>query len=204
MLGPISVKGLKPRFSFTVWVCLGLFLPPKEFVHTKENMRPSACFVCSISWRGPLRIAPVVRRCCNVLICHWMVPPHHTWHSTHEEVFAFVSVEIVNQKKKLNTKCLQCKLDNKESGFSIFFIFLHDSKRYTTHSTVQVQSNSQITDIPLTERQRLKDDYLSTSLRFFNLPLGIGPNDRGSPFKWSSEPLCVCLYLGLNPRPLCS
>ena len=23
-------------------------------------------------------------------------------------------------------------------------------------------------------------------------------------YKWSSEPLCICLYLGLNPRPLCS
>ena len=23
-------------------------------------------------------------------------------------------------------------------------------------------------------------------------------------FKWSSEPLCICLYLGLNPRPQCS
>ena len=23
-------------------------------------------------------------------------------------------------------------------------------------------------------------------------------------FKWSSEPLCICLYLGLNPRPLSS
>ena len=35
---------------------------------------------------------------------------------------------------------------------------LQDSKRYMTHKNVQVQSNSQITDIPLTERQRLKDD----------------------------------------------
>ena len=39
-----------------------------------------------------------------------------------------------------------------------------------------------VTDIPLTERQRLKDVLLSTSLRIFNLPLGIGPNDRGQPF----------------------
>ena len=23
-------------------------------------------------------------------------------------------------------------------------------------------------------------------------------------FKWSSKLLCICLYLGLNPRPLCS
>ena len=59
---------------------------------------------------------------------------------------------------------------------------LQDSKRYVTHSTVQVQLNSQITDIPLPERQRVKDDCLLMSLRFFNLPLGIGPNDRGLPF----------------------
>ena len=51
-----------------------------------------------------------------------------------------------------------------------------------TNLTVQVQPNSQITDIPLTERQRLKDDHLSTSLRFFSLALGLGPNDRGPPF----------------------
>ena len=74
---------------------------------------------------------------------------------------------------------------------SEFFLYLYsaqylhvlqDSKCYMTHSTVQVQSNSQITDIPLTERQRLMDDLLSTSLRFFNLPQGIGPNDRGPSF----------------------
>ena len=59
---------------------------------------------------------------------------------------------------------------------------LQDSKRYMIHPTVQVQSSSQITDIPLTKRQRLKDDHLSMSLRFFNLTLGIGPNDRGPPF----------------------
>ena len=59
---------------------------------------------------------------------------------------------------------------------------LQDSKHYMTHPTVRVQSNSQITDIPLNERQRVKDDHLSMSLRFFSLPLGIGPNDRGLPF----------------------
>ena len=48
-----------------------------------------------------------------------------------------------------------------------------------TDPTAQVQPNSQVTDIPLTERQRLTDDNLSTSLRFFNLLLWIGPNDRG-------------------------
>ena len=56
---------------------------------------------------------------------------------------------------------------------------LQDSKHYMTHLTVQEQSNSEITNIPLTEAQRLKDDNSSTFLRFFNLPLGIGPNDRG-------------------------
>ena len=59
---------------------------------------------------------------------------------------------------------------------------LQDSKQHLVHPTVQVQSNSQITDITLTETQRLKGDHLSMSLRFFNLPLGIGPNDRGAPF----------------------
>ena len=32
-----------------------------------------------------------------------------------------------------------------------------------------------MTDILLTERQSVGDDHLSTSLRFFNLPLEIGP-----------------------------
>ena len=59
---------------------------------------------------------------------------------------------------------------------------LQDSKHYVTHPTTQVQPTSQVTDIPLSERQRLKDDHLSTSMRFFSQPLGIGPNDRGLPF----------------------
>ena len=42
--------------------------------------------------------------------------------------------------------------------------------------------SSQVTDIPLTERQMFKDDHLSTSQRFFSLPFGIGPNDRRLPF----------------------
>ena len=39
---------------------------------------------------------------------------------------------------------------------------LQDSKPYMTHSSaqLQLQSNSQVTDILLTERQRLKDDHL--------------------------------------------
>ena len=38
----------------------------------------------------------------------------------------------------------------------------------------------------------------------FSLPLEIGTNDKGPPFKWSFEPLCICLYLSLNPPPLFS
>ena len=51
-----------------------------------------------------------------------------------------------------------------------------------THPTLHVQSSSQITQIPLTERQRLKDDHLSMSWRFVNLSLGIGPNYSGPPY----------------------
>ena len=62
------------------------------------------------------------------------------------------------------------------------FHVLQDSKRYLGLLILQVQPNSQVIGIPLPERQRFKDDHLPTSLRFFNLPLGIGPNDRGPPF----------------------
>ena len=48
--------------------------------------------------------------------------------------------------------------------------------------TSTAHAGSQVNHIPLTERQRLKDDHLSTSLRFFSLPLGIGTDDRGPPF----------------------
>ena len=50
------------------------------------------------------------------------------------------------------------------------------------YDSSEVLPNSQITDIPLTERQRLKDNHLSMSLRFFNLTLGTGPSDTGLPF----------------------
>ena len=56
-----------------------------------------------------------------------------------------------------------------------YFHVLQDSKRYLTHTTVLVQPNSQVTKIPPTERQKVKDDHLS--LKFFNPLLGIGPND---------------------------
>ena len=76
---------------------------------------------------------------------------------------------------------------------------LQDSKSYTTHPTVQVQSNSQITDFSLTERQRLKDDHLSTSSRFFNLTLGIGPNDRGQSFKVAIRATMYLPVPGIEP-----
>ena len=81
---------------------------------------------------------------------------------------------------------------------------LQDSKRYLTHLTAQVQSQIASNWHSPNWKIEVHHDHLSTSLRFFSLPLGIGPNDRGPPFKWSSEPLCICLYLGLNPRPLSS
>ena len=76
---------------------------------------------------------------------------------------------------------------------------LQDSKCYLTHPTVKVQYNSQIADIPLTEIQRLKDDHLSTSLRFFNLPLGIGPNDRGPPFQVVIQATMYLPVPGIEP-----
>ena len=62
-----------------------------------------------------------------------------------------------------------------------------------SHVTVHVLPNSQVTDIPLTERQRLKEGHSSTSLRFFSLLLGIGQNDRGPTFLSGhpSHVLCV-------------
>ena len=68
-----------------------------------------------------------------------------------------------------------------------------------THPTVKLQSNSQITDISLTERQRLKDDHLSMSLRFFNLPLGIPPNDRGPPFEVVIQTTMYLPVPGIEP-----
>ena len=64
-----------------------------------------------------------------------------------------------------------------------YLLAIQDSKHNWFLPTPQVHSPGiQVTDIPLTERQRLRDDHLSTSFRFFNLPLGIEPNDRGPPF----------------------
>ena len=68
-----------------------------------------------------------------------------------------------------------------------------------THSTVQLQYNSHITKIALSERQRLKDDHLSTSLRFFNLSLGIGPNDRGPPFYVVIQATMYLPVFGIEP-----
>ena len=48
----------------------------------------------------------------------------------------------------------------------------------------------------------VKDDHLLMSLSFFGLPLRIGPNGRQPP--WSSKPLYIWLYLGLNLYAVCS
>ena len=66
-----------------------------------------------------------------------------------------------------------------------------------THPTVQVQPNTQVTDIPLTERQRPKGDHFF--LRFFILPLWIGPSDRGPPFQVVIQPTMYLPVPGIEP-----
>ena len=68
-----------------------------------------------------------------------------------------------------------------------------------THLTGQVQSNFQNTDIPVTERKTLKDDYLSMSLRFFNLQLEIGPNNRGLSFSVVIQATTYLPVPGIKP-----
>ena len=41
---------------------------------------------------------------------------------------------------------------------------------------------SPVPDIPLSERQGLMNDQLSPCLMFFDLPLSIGPYDKGLPY----------------------
>ena len=77
-----------------------------------------------------------------------------------------------------------------QAGLKVLF----DPSDWTKYSP-----SSQVTCIPLTERQRLKDDHLSTSFRFFSLPLGIGPNDRGPPFKLVIQATIYLLVLGFEP-----
>ena len=56
-----------------------------------------------------------------------------------------------------------------------------------------------VTDIPLTERHKLKDGHLSTSLRFFSLHVGKGSSDR-RPLSCCHLSHYISLYLGLNPH----
>ena len=101
-----------------------------------------------------------------------------------------------------NVSLKKCVGDTENDGDTQFDV-TPDSKRYLTIPDLQVQSNSQVTGIPLNGRQRLKLKHWSMSLRLFNLPLGHSVREAHH-FKWSSEPLFVCLYLGLNSRLLCS
>ena len=65
----------------------------------------------------------------------------------------------------------------------------------------KVQPSFLITKI--TKRQIIRDEKLSVSLEFFSLQLELGPNAVQEFQKWSSDPLCICLYLGTNQSPLC-
>ena len=81
---------------------------------------------------------------------------------------------------------------------------LQDSQHYLTHLAVPVQHNSQVTDIPLTERWRLKGHHVSISL-FFKLHWHWIPIKEDSHIRCLSEPLWINLYLGLKiqPRGVC-
>ena len=67
-------------------------------------------------------------------------------------------------------QCVESDIKSKSINQYIFILLylysaqyrpvLQDSKRYLTHPAVQVQPDSQDTDIALTERQSLKDDHL--------------------------------------------
>ena len=50
---------------------------------------------------------------------------------------------------------------------------------YTAELKALSNPSCQVAAIPLSEKQRLKDDHLSSCLRFFSLTLRIGPSDRG-------------------------
>ena len=94
--------------------------------------------------------------------------------------------------------------------FVLYIYYLYNfSLCYKTQSASlptrlqKYSKSSQVTDIPKTERQRLKDDNSSTSLMFFRLPLDIGPDDRVPAF-YIIVQATMCLYLGMNPSVLCS
>ena len=58
--------------------------------------------------------------------------------------------------------------------------------------------------IPLTERQRLRDNHLSMPLGFLTCHWEYDPVTDDHHFKLSFEPRCICLYLGFNPHSLVS
>ena len=84
----------------------------------------------------------------------------------------------------------------------------HEESKVPFHSSQlhKYSSSSVITDIPLTERQSLRENHLSTSMRFLSLPLRIVPNDTGLPFFVASKTLCICPYLVSTQvlKPVCS
>ena len=63
---------------------------------------------------------------------------------------------------------------------------LQDSKSLFNPYDCTSRAQELVAEIPLSESQSLGNDHESKSLRFFSLPLGIGPNDEGGYIKWSS------------------
>ena len=112
---------------------------------------------------------------------------------SYDKVFNRTQLRVLALKS--NKICQQCQLCQWGIGLVVLHcvFILSAISPYATGlkalfnpcSCIQLHwysQNSPVTDIPLTERQRLKDDHLSTSLRFFSLTLGIGPNNRGQQF----------------------
>ena len=64
------------------------------------------------------------------------------------------------------------------------YVPLYVLKLYLTHPDCTSTAQSIATNIPQTERQRLRGDwFFKIPEVFFNLPLEIGPNDQGFPYK---------------------
>ena len=75
------------------------------------------------------------------------------------------------------------KIQNKNAFYCIVYILISTISPCTTALKLLYDPSNCTSTVQLSKkRQRLRDDHLSTSLEFFNLPLGTGPNDRRQPF----------------------
>ena len=133
---------------------------------------------------------------------YWTYQPcfmfNFVWESVKWWRLSAINVRIRLDKIKLHkTICLvlcYCLYSYHHSNTS----FIQDWQMLFDPSKMYKYSpRSLVTDIPLTERQSLRDDHKSTFLRFFNLPLWIGSNDRWLPFY---EVIKTAIFIGY---PIC-